>query len=215
MQKLLIREFSFQAYTEFSRPIPEGQAELAALADKMLAAFPYVLRPEDVSVFSDTKLYGYRLVFKLFNGSADTTLTSKSAISNFRDGRTAQALSLVSKSVDAIYKIMVNRPIQFNQLTFAVHAQFDPPDAYKDYMAKFIDTERGYFSGGKIVQADARDFKGELRFSTEKSSAVENGLYVSVQFLTHEPFTSELSDKMGKRFAEIASFEGFDIAFPQ
>jgi len=36
-----------------------------------------------------------------------------------------------------------------------------------------------------------------------------------VQFLTHEPFTSELSDKMGKRFTEIASFEGFEIAFPQ
>jgi len=109
----------------------------------------------------------------------------------------------------------VNRPIQFNQLTFTVHAEFGSPEAYKDYTAKFIDTERGYLSGGKIVQADARDFKGELRFSTEKSSVVENGLYVSVQFLTHEPFTSELSDKMGKRFTEIASFEGFEIAFPQ
>ena len=215
MQKLLIKDFSLQAYTEFARPIPEGQAELPILADKMLEAFPYVLRPEDVSVLSDTKLYDYRLVFKLFNGSADATLASKSAISNFRDGRTAQALSLVSKSVDAIYKIMVNRPIQFNQLTFAVHAEFDPPEVYKDYMAKFIDTERGYLSGGKIVQADARDFKGELRFSAEKSSVVEKGLYVNVQFLTQEPLTSELSDKMAKRFTEIASFEGFEILFPQ
>src|SRR5258708_2012514 len=146
MQKLLIKEFALQAHTEFERPISAGQAELPALADKMLATFPYVLRVEDISVLSETKLYDYSLAFKLFSGSADVTLTSKNVISNFRDGRTAQALSLVEKSVGEIYKIMVNRSIQFNQLTFAVHAQFDPPEAYKDYIAKFIDAERGYLS---------------------------------------------------------------------
>lgn len=215
MQKLLIKDFSLQIHTEFERPISEGQADLPALADKMLVAFPYVLRAEDISVLSETRLYDYRLLFKLFNGSADVTLTSKHFIANFRDGRTSQALRLVFKSVDAIYSVMANRPIQFNQLTFTLHAQFDPPETYKDYMATFVNTERGYLSGGRIVRADARDFKGELRFGTEKSLVVENGLYVSVQFLTQEPFASGLSDKMEKRFTEIAGFEGFEIVFPQ
>jgi hypothetical protein len=102
MQKLLIKEFALQAHTEFERPISAGQAELPALADKMLVAFPYVLRAEDISMLSETKLYDYRLMFKLFNGSADVNLTCKNVISSFRDGRTAQALSLVSKSVDEI-----------------------------------------------------------------------------------------------------------------
>lgn len=215
MQKLLIRDFSLQAHTEFERPISAGQAELTTRADKMLEAFPYVLRTEDISILSEKKPYDYRLVFRMFNGSADVTFASKSVISSFRDGKTAQALSLVSKSVDAIYKIMVNRPIQFNQLTFAVHAQFDPPETYKEYMAKFVSTERGYLSGGKIVQADARDFKGELRFSTERSVGFENSLFVNVQFLTQEPLTSEMLDKMAKRFAEIASFEELELVFPQ
>ena len=116
MQKLLIKDFSLQAHTELERPVSEGQAELPAIADKMLTAFPYVLRAEDVSVFSETKLYDYRLAFKLFNGSADVILTSKNVISHFRDGRTAQALSLVAKSIATIYQITANRPIQFNQI---------------------------------------------------------------------------------------------------
>lgn len=215
MQKLLIKDFSLQAHIEFERPISEAQAELSARADKMLESFPYVLRTEDISVQSERKPFDYRLVFRLFNGSADVTVGCKNVISNFRDGRTAQALDLVSKSVDAIYKIMVNRPIQFNQLTFGVHAQFDPPESYKEYMMKFVDAERGYLSGGKIVQADAREFKGELRFSSERSVVFENSLYVNVQFLTQEPFTPELSEKMAKRFAEIAGLEGIELAFPQ
>jgi len=70
MQKLLIRDFSLQAHTEFERPISAGQAELTARADKMLEAFPYVLRTEDISILSEKKPYDYRFVFKLFNGPA-------------------------------------------------------------------------------------------------------------------------------------------------
>lgn len=215
MQKLVIKEFSLQAHTEFERPVSEQQAGLSVIADSMLVAFPYALRAEDVTLFSETKLYDYRLVFRLFNGSADVTLTSRNLISNFRDGRTSLALNLVAKSVEKIYQTVAIRPIQFNQLTFSTHAQFESPEAYNAFMTQFVSMERGYLSGGKIVQADAREFKGELRFTTEKSVLIENGLFVFAQFLTKEPITGDLSEKMAKRFAEIAGFEGIELNFPE
>lgn len=215
MKKLVIREFSLQAQTEFERHIPEEQAELSALADRMLSAFPYVIRAEDILLFSETKLYDYRLAFKLFNGSADATLSSKNIALHFRDGRTEQALTLVSKSIDQIYKIFVNRPTLVNQLTFSAQAQFDSPEAYSEYMAQFTKADLGYLSGGKIIQAEARNLSGELRLLTEKSAMFENGLFLSVQFYTKEGLTSELMEMMAKRFIEVAGYEGIELAFPK
>ena len=215
MQKLLIKDFSLQVLTEFERPIPENQMDLTAIADKLVAAFPYVLRTEDVSITSEKRPYDYRLLCKLFNGSADVALTSKNAISSFRDGRTEQALKLVGKSVEAIYNIVALRKIQFNQLTFAFHAQFESLERYTEHMAKFTDADRGYLSGGRIVQADARVLKGEVRFSSEKSLLFDNGIFVNVQFLTQDALTTETLDKMAKRFSEIAGYEGLEFAFAQ
>lgn len=215
MQKLLIKEFSLNSHTEFEHPISESQAHIPDLAAKMLVAFPNVLRAEDISSLSESKLYDYRLVLKLFGGAADATLSCKTLTTNFRDGRSAQALELVAKSVDEIYKIMANRSVLSNNLSFGVHSQFESPDAYRVHMEKFANAERGYLSGGTIIQADARDFKGELRFYSEKSATVDNGLFVHVQFFTPEPFTGDLLSKMAKRFNEIANFEGIELAFPQ
>ena len=215
MQKLLIRDFSLQVHTEFERPAPESQVDLTAIADKLVAAFPYVLRTEDVSITSEKRPYDYRLLCKLFNGSADVTFASKNVILNFRDGRTGQALSLVAKSVEAICKIVAHRTIEFNQLTFAFHAQFESLERYTEHMAKFTDVDRGYLSGGRIVRAEARVLKGELRFSTEKSLVFDNGIFVNVQFLTQEALTNESLDQMAKRFSEIAGYEGFEFSFPQ
>jgi hypothetical protein len=99
MQKLLIKDFSLQVHTEFERPVPDTQVDLTAIADKLVAAFPYVLRTEDVSITSEKRPFDYRLLCKLFNGSADLTFASKNVISNFRDGRTGQALDLSSPRV--------------------------------------------------------------------------------------------------------------------
>ena len=213
MNKLLIREFSFQAQTEFERHVSQGQADLPLLADKMLSQFPYALRPEDILLLSDAKLYDYRLGFKLFNGSADVTVTSKNVIMNFRDGRTEPALKLVSNSTDQIYKIIASRAILYNQVVFSAHAQFETPQAYAEYMAKYANPSHGYLSGGIIVQAESRSLNGELRFSTEKSAAIENGLFITVQFFTSEALTLEVMEKMAKRFVEVAGFENLVPAF--
>jgi hypothetical protein len=213
MNKLLIREFSFQAQTEFERHVSEDQADLPLLADKMLAKFPYALRPDDIRLLSEAKLYDYRLVFKLFNGSADVTVTSKNVIMNFRDGRTEPALKLVSSSTDQIYKITASRAILYNQVVFSAHAQFETPEAYGEYMAKHANPGHGYLSGGIIIQAESRSLKGELRFSTEKSAATENGLFITAQFFTPEALTAEVMEKMAKRFIEVAGFENIVLAF--
>lgn len=215
MQKLLIKDFSLQVLTEFERPVPESQVDLTGIADKLVAAFPYVLRIDDVSIIAEKRPYDYRLLCKLFNGSADITFANKNVISNFRDGRTGQALSLVAKSVEAIYKIVALRPVQFNQLTFAFHSQFESQERYTEHMAQFTDGNRGYLSGGRIVQAETRLLKGEVRFSFEKSLVFENGIFVNVQFLTQEALNNESLDQMAKRFAEIAGYEGFEFSFLQ
>lgn len=215
MQKLAINDFSLQVHTEFERPVPESQVDLTAIADKLVAAFPYVLRTEDISITSEKKPFGYRLECKLFNGSADVTFGSKNVILSFRDGRTDQALRLVAKSVEAMFRITVERPIQFNQLTFNFHAQFESADSHAEHIAKFANADRGYLSGGRIVQAEIRNLKGELRLSTEKSVVLENGIFVNAQFLTDEALTGESLDQMAKRFTEIAAFEGFEFNFPK
>jgi hypothetical protein len=214
MQKLLINDFSLQVLTELEQSVPEGKVDLTDIAEKLVAAFPYVLRPEDVSINRNRRPYDYRLLCKLFNGSADVSFASKTVISNFRDGRTGQALNLVAKSVEAIYKIVVLRPVQFNQLTFLCHAQFESADKYKDHMAKYVDVNRGYLSGGRIVQAEGRVFKGEMRLSTEKSLGFENSLFINAQFVTQEALTNEAFEQMAKRFNEIAGYEGFEFSFP-
>ena len=215
MQKLLINNFSLQVHTEFERPIPEDQANLTTIADKMVEAFPYVLRTDDISIDSDKKPYGYRLLCKLFSGSAEVALASKSIVSSFRDGRTDQALRLVAKSVETIYRIVVEHPVQFNQLTFAFHAQFESAESYAEYMVRFADPDKGYLSGGRILQGEARTLKGEVRFSTEKSSTQDNAIFVSTQFLTQEAITNESLDQMAKRFVEIAAYEGLEFNFPK
>ena len=215
MQKLLIKDFSLQSLSEFERPVSDGRNTFPALADRMLEAFSFALRPEDVSVLGGANLYDHRMVFKMFNGSADVTLGSKSVITNFRDGRTQQALAFVAKSVDSIYSILVNRPVRTNQLTFAVHVEFDSTQSFTNYMAAFVDTKEGHTSGGRIIQAEGRHFNGEVRFSFEKSLLLENGLYVNAQFFTKDPLGGDMPEKMEKRFTEITQHEGFEIAFPE
>ena len=215
MQKLLINDFSLQVHTEFERPIPDNQVDLTAIADRLVGAFPFVLRTEDISITSEKKPFGYRLACMLFNGSADVTFSSKNVISSFRDGRTDHALRLVAKSIEAMYRITVERPIRFNQLTFNFHAQFESADKYAEHIAKFANPDRGYLSGGRIVQAEMRTLKGELRLSTEKSVVLENGIFVNVQFLTDEALTGQSLDQMAKRSTEIAAYEGFEFNFPK
>lgn len=209
--KLQIKDFSVQTHTEFQQAISERQADLPSIAEKMMENFGYVLRPEDISRFSDGGFYDYRLTFKMFNGSADMVLTSKNVVASFRDGQTTRAMEIVGKSIEAICKITVTRQIQYNQLNFVAHAEFESPEAYQAYMGPFVNAEAGYLSGGKIIQAEAGKFKGELRLSIEKSIRFENAIYVLAQFFTAELFSEDLFRKMAERFNDVAAVEGLEF----
>ena len=212
--KLQIKDFSVQTQTEFQQAISERQADLPSIAEKMVEHFGYVLRPKDVSLSSDRGFYDYRLSFKMFNGAADMVLTSTNVVTNFRDGQTNQALAIVGKSIETIYRIAVTRQIQVNQLNYAVHAEFDSAEAYQAHMAPFVSAKTGYLSGGKIIQAETGKFKGEFRLSIEKSIRFENAIYALAQFVTEEPFSDDLFRKMAERFNEITSVEGLNIELP-
>ncbi len=78
-------------------------------------------------------------------------------------------------------------------------------------MGKLADRARGYTAGGVTLHSSSNPFKGELRFSTDKSLVYPNALFVSCEVLTEEGFTSELLDKIAARFAEVAKDVGLEF----
>src|SRR5258706_12745651 len=86
MQKLLIKDFSLQTYSQFRLPVSERQADLPGMADKVLQGFSYVLHVEDVRLASARGLYDYQLNFRMFGGSVEGLFTSKVVTTTFRAG---------------------------------------------------------------------------------------------------------------------------------
>ena len=215
MHKLLIKDFSLQVHTDFECALSEPHADLPGLANSMLSKFaPQALKPEDVTLSSDKKLYDYRLQFKLFGGSVDVAFTSQAMDANFRNISTAETANYIFQIVGQIWELAIPRPILINQISFFVHAQFDQPESFAAYMSPFINAERGHTSGGKIIWATTQDFSGELRFAVEKSLGIERGIFISAQFRTKEHLTADLLGKMAKQSNEALFFDGLEIIFP-
>lgn len=214
MDNLQLKEFSLQTHAEFKQALTESKADLPAVAENFLTAFAGVMRTEDISLHSGDGLFSYRLTLRMFNGSADVVVSSKSVSASFRDGRSTQALNTVGKCIEWIWQIAVARPVNHQHLTFSAHAQFESQGAYERYMARYVDPSKGYLSGGKVIQASGREFEGELRFAVEKSVVFDNSIFVQCQFTTLATFNGGLLEKFAKRFGEITRHEGLELIIP-
>lgn len=204
MFALSIKDFAINTEHVFGRAVPFELAEFTSFSEAMLKSFGLALLAKDIALDQGDRLYNYRLAFGMFNGSADVGLTSAGLTTAFRNGRNKKALQLIGKSLAAIETLVQKYQIQFRRLTFAAHAEFQKPEEFEVHMGRIADKTRGYSAGGIILHTSSNPFKGELRFSTDKSLVYEKALFVSCEILTGEVFSTDALNKISTRFAEVA-----------
>ena len=211
MFALSIRDFGVNTEHVFARVVPFEQAEFVSFSETMLKSFSSALLPKDIALDQGDRLFNYRLTFGMFNGSVDVGLTSAGLTTAFRNGRNKKALELIGNSLIAIDTLVQRYQIQFRRLTFAAHAQFQKAEEFEAHMGRLADKTRGYSAGGVILHSSKNPFKGELRFSTDKSLVYENALFVSCEFFVSEVFSKDALSKIAKRFAEVAKDAELDV----
>ncbi len=188
MLSLSIIDFAINTEHVFSRAVPFEQMEFTSFSEAMLTAFGLGLLAKDISLDRGDGLYNYRLTFGMFNGSSDIVLTSAGLTVAFRNGRNKKALQFIGNSLTTIETSIQKSPVQFRRLTFAAHAEFHKSEEFEAHMGKIADKSRGYSAGGVTLHTSINPFKGELRFTTDKSLVYPQALFVSCEVLTEEAF---------------------------
>ena len=203
MFALWIKDFGVNTEHVFTQAVPFDESEIASLSEAMLRAFSSTLLPKDITLDQGDRLFDYRLAFGIFNGSVDISVTSAGLTATFRNGRNKKALKLIADILAALEIVVQRHEILVRRLTFAAHARFQDPKEYEIHMGNIADKSRGYSAGGLILHTSKNPFKGDLRFSTDKSLVYEDSLFLSGEFLIEEPFSAETLSKMAERFAEV------------
>lgn len=204
MFTLLVKDFAVNTEFVFGRAVPFDRAECVSFSEAMLKTFELGLVAKDIVLEQGDSLYNYRLTFRMFSGSSDITLTSTGVTTVFSNGQNKKVLRLIGGSVAAIETLLQKLPVQFRRLTFAAHADFRKPEEFDLHMGRVADKARGYSAGGIILHSSNNPFKGELRFTADKSFVYEKALFISCEVLTEDLLSNSLLNMIATRFDQVA-----------
>jgi hypothetical protein len=220
--QIKIVEFSVQAQADFRVPIPFEEAQINNIA-KAVCQSPVshlVTAPRDILLRRENPLFKYDLVIPLLGGSAEIAVNAQGVTASFRQGRAKAHLKFIAESLVSVLSASVRHPLRRFATTFSAHAMFDSLALYEDYMKQYTHGHPNILSGGVVLTSALREWEGEVRYATERSTAYENALFLYyLGTTTKELMPAEaigaFFKALGDRFEEMAKLNALEFSFAQ
>jgi hypothetical protein len=213
MRTVQIQEFSLETAAEYPGPVACDEARLEEVA-KALCREPITgnnINPREVVLTKQNELFSYVLYIPVFNGAGSITVNAQRITIAFKQGRNKANLDLmVDYTINALSLARIHTTKR-TCFSLTAHASFDPASDYTEHMKRFTELAPNIVSGGYVLVSALPEVEGELRYTSEKSLAYENAIFLAANASTSKEASKELFTLMSNQLEITAKLDGISF----